>query len=89
MNQGKLERIIDLERKFQLLSDKGHPYVVDPGFFLDAVFNVTSILKKADDDSSGMQISDSQFEQELKVIGDLYESLKEFELLYNNCINRI
>ena len=86
MSQDTLNEIIDLENKFQKLVEVGHPNVVDNGFFIDAVFNVTSQLKKQHRinlDAGGIQQKD-QIEEDLLVIGDLYKSLKAFEGLYTN-----
>ena len=87
MNQGKRNEIIELEKKFQQLVDNGHPNVVDNGFFIDAVFNVTSVLKKMDsEEASSAEDKNLQMDQGLKVISNLYQSLKDFESLYNNCL---
>ena len=83
-----MQKILELESKFQELADTGHPNVIDNGFFLDAVFNVTAILKKANNDHDAIKGVDSAaFLKNVQVIEDLYTSLKSFEELYTEILS--
>lgn len=81
MGQDKQIKLIELERKFQELGEKGHPNVVDNGFFLDAVFNVTAVLKSMSDNPC---IDSVDYSTNVQVLEDLYKSLKAFEDLYTH-----
>ena len=89
MEQNKLNQIIELENKFKELVEIGHPYVIDNGFFIDAVFNVTTQLKK--------QIKEVEYNPDktvgsyhkgVSILDNLYKSLKEFEALYTSCLHK-
>ena len=87
MGQDKFNEIIDLENKFKKLADVGHPNVIDNGFFMDAVFNVTEALKREHKDNQvNVVFDEAEYNEKLQVIGDLYRSLKSFETLYTNCL---
>lgn len=87
MNQDKLNEIIDLENKFKKLADVGHPNVIDNGFFLDAIFNVTEVLKREQKDNQVNTVfNEVEYNEKLQVINNLYRSLKSFEMLYTNCL---
>ena len=87
MGQDKHEKIVELERKFQELAESGHPNVIDNGFFLDAVFNVTAVLKKVEDDEIAVEGSGlCEYSKNVEVLEDLYKSLKAFERLYTDSL---
>ena len=89
MDQEKLNEIIQLEKNFQQLTEEGHPYVVDNGYFLDAIFNVTAELKRLNAETTlSDQCQDNGIDDKLEVIGNLYRSLKDFQSLYNFCLKR-
>ena len=85
MNQDRLAQILELESNYQKLTEVGNPNVVDNGFFVDAVFNVTERLKK------DCQLSDECTAEDLesiRIISDLYKSLQEFQNLYHRCLDK-
>lgn len=83
MNQDRVSEINELETKFQQFLEMGHPNVVDNGFFIDAIFNVTSKLKESyaakGEESSHVYNVDESVEK----LYTLYNSLKDFERLYS------
>lgn len=88
MFQEKINELNDLEQKFLILTQNGNPNVVDNGFFTDAVFNVTAMLKRK---AADMTVFDQEFAKEcesnIRVIQELYQSLKAFETLYTHSLN--
>lgn len=83
MEQDKLNQIVELETKFLKLTENGHPNVVDNGFFIDAVFNVTAKLKKQCLSNENYLV---QHDEHVKIVDELYRSLKAFECLYTQCL---
>lgn len=81
MKQDKIQQIIELENKFQKLTENCLPNVVDTGLFIDAIFNVTESLKKElrDSDSECASVNDS-----LRVISNLYDTLIAFNNIYTS-----
>ena len=87
MNQDKINRIVELEDKFKEFSESGDPHLVDNGFFLDAVLNVTTILKAPRNMEHPCPcLGEHGMDNHIQVINNLYNSLKDFEHLYNHCL---
>ena len=86
MNQHRLNQIIELEDKFKKLAELGHPNVMDTGFFLDAVFNVLAALKERYQHDCNSDCSDT--DAHVEIVRNLYQSLKDFELLYTSCLGK-
>ena len=87
MNQDNINRILELEEKFREFSESGDPHLVDNGFFLDAVLNVTTILKAPENQNRPCpSLGENGMDNHIRVINNLYNSLKEFESLYNHCL---
>ena len=85
MNQDRLAEILELEYKYKQLTEVGNPNVVDNGFFVDAVFNVTERLKK---DCQSCDACTAEDNESIRIISDLYKSLQDFQDLYHRCLNK-
>lgn len=89
MNGEEYKHIVDVENKFLELSKTCSPNVFDNGLFIEAVLDVTAVLKENRKEYAKDSISDKMLlANELSVIDNLYKSLKDFEHLYYNCLKK-
>ena len=82
MSQESLNQIIEIEEKFRELSEIGYPNIVDNGLFVDAVLNVTEVMKNQKNMDHMMQ--QGMLDNHIQILDNLYRSLKDFESLYNS-----